>query len=260
MSGVAWAGCGREWGVLVTADTRRVPLWLWPGGLGAAAAACAAIVTVSGGPVRFAAGLVLALCLPGSLGVLVLRRDTGRDGVFVAALVVPLSIAATAAVGLLVAAAGWSFRPAVVGWLLAAVCLALGVAAASTGPRAARPEPRAARASRYWRYWWAALPALALTVVLVLQLGAATRQRTPDSYYTEFAIQPSGSVLVHSRERATTRFRYEVRVGGTVRQSAGFSLRPGERREFPLRLGPDERADVRLYRADGDEPYRRLTP
>ena len=74
------------------------------------------------------------------------------------------------------------------------------------------------------------------------------------------AIEPSGSVLVHSRERVTTRFRYELRVGGEVRHSAGFTLRPGERREFPLGLGPDERADVRLYRADEPAPYRRLTP
>jgi hypothetical protein len=110
------------------------------------------------------------------------------------------------------------------------------------------------------RHWWAALPALALTALLVVQLVAATRHRTPDSYYTEFAIEPSGTVLVHSRERAETRFRYEVRVGGAVRQSAGFTLRPGERREFPLALAPEERADVRLYRAGEDQPYRRLTP
>jgi hypothetical protein len=239
----------------MTGDTRQAAPWLWPGGLGMAAVACAAIVTVAGGPARFAAGVVLALYLPGQLAALALRRGTGRDGVFGAALVVPLSIAVTAAVGLVVAAAGWPFRPAVVGWLLAAACQPLAVAAALA--RKGGPRPLAVRG---FRHWWAVLPALALTALLGVQLVAASRHRTPDSYYTEFAIQPSGSVLVHSRERATTRFRYEVRVDGSVRQSAGFTLRPGERREFPLGLRPDERADVRLYRADADEPYRRLTP
>jgi hypothetical protein len=252
----------------VTGDGRQASPWLWPGGLVAAAVVCAAIVTVAGGPVRFAAGVVLALYLPGQLATLALRHTTGRDGVFGAALVVPLSVAGTAAVGLVVAAAGWRFDPAVVGWLLAAVCLALAVTATlparrgAAWPRflAAWPRPLAARA---WRYWWAVLPVLALTALLGAQLVAAARHRAPDSYYTEFAVQPSGSVLVHSRERATTMFRYEVRVDGTVRQSAGFTLRPGERREFPLGLRPGERADVRLYRADADgadEPYRRLTP
>jgi hypothetical protein len=245
--------------------TPPVPPWLWPGGLAAAAVVCAAIVTVTGGPVRFAAGVVLALYLPGQLATLALRHTTGRDGVFAAALVVPLSVAATAVAGLVVAGAGWPFRPAVIGWLLAAICQPLGVAAAlaaKRGPAGTRPF-----ALRGLRNWWAVLPVLALTALLGAQLVATTRHRMPDSYYTEFAIQPSGSVLVHSRERATTRFRYEVRVDGTVRQSAGFTLRPGERREFPLGLRPGERADVRLYRADADdgtdpadEPYRRLTP
>jgi hypothetical protein len=241
----------------VTGAARQAPPWLLPGGLGAVAVACAAVVTVVGGPARFVTGAVLALYLPGQLAALALRRSIGRDGVFAAALVVPLSIAATAAVGLVVAAAGWPFRPAVVGWLLAAVCQPLALVAALTGKGGPRPL-----AVRGLRHWWAALPVLALTALLGVQLVAASRHRTPDSYYTEFGIQPSGSVLVHSRERATTRFRYEVRVGGAVRQSAGFTLRPGERREFPLDLGPGERADVRLYRADADadEPYRRLTP
>jgi hypothetical protein len=233
-----------------------MPPWLWPAGLGAAAMACAAIVTWTGGPVRFAAGAVLALYLPGQLAVLALRRTTGRDAVVGAALVVPLSIAATAVVGLVMAGAGWPFEPGPVAWWLAAACvpLALGSAWARWGARVRPvtvPNPR---------HWWAAVPALALTALLAVQVVAATRHRAPDSYYTEFAVEPSGSVLVHSRERATTRFRYEVRVGGEVRRSAGFTLRPGERREFPLGLGPDERADVRLYRADEQTPYRRLTP
>ena len=248
----------------VTRVAGRAPVaaWHWPAGLGAGAAACATVVSFVGGPARFAAGAVLALYLPGQLAVLAMRRATGRDGVLAATLVVPLSIAATAAVGFVVAAAGLRFEPAVVGWLLVAVCLPLAVAAALARRRGPQPPPgpQPARVPgvRALRHWWAALPALALTALLVVQLVAATR--TPDSYYTEFAIEPSGTVLVHSRERAETRFRYEVRVGGAVRQSAGFTLRPGERREFPLALAPEERADVRLYRAGEDQPYRRLTP
>jgi hypothetical protein len=233
-----------------------VPPWLWPAGLGAGAVACAAIVSSAGGPVRFAAGAVLALYLPGQLMVLALRRTTGRDAVFGAALVVPLSIAASAILGLVVAGAGWAFEPAPVGWSLAAVCVPLA-AVAAWARRGARGRPIPVPAPRHW---WAAIPVVALTALLAVQIVAAHRHRTPDSYYTEFAVEPSGSVLVHSRERATTRFRYEVRVGGEVRQSSGFTLRPGERREFPLSLGPDERADVRLYRADESAPYRRLTP
>jgi hypothetical protein len=190
------------------------------------------------------------------LAVLALRRTTGRDAVAGAALVVPLSIAVAAVVGLVMAGAGRPFEPGTVGWMLAAVCVPLAFGSA-WARRGGRPRPVTVPSLRHW---WAAVPALALTALLAVQIVAAARHRPPDSYYTEFAIEPSGSVLVHSRERVTTRFRYEVRVGGEVRRSAGFTLRPGERREFPLALGPDERADVRLYRADEQTPYRRLTP
>lgn len=234
------------------------PSWVWPAGLGAASVACAVTVTVVGGPVRFAAGVLLALYLPGQTAVLALRPAIGRDAVFGTALAVPLSIATTAAVGLLLAGAGWGFEPRLIGWLLAGFCVPLSVVAAlgSRGGRALRWSLR----PRTARHWWAALPALALTAFLAVQVVAATRNRAADSYFTEFALSGSGSVLVHSRERGTTRYRYEVRVGGGVRQSAGFTLRPGERREFRLDLSPDERGDVRLYRADDQSPYRRLTP
>jgi uncharacterized membrane protein len=234
------------------------PSWAWPVGLVTAAVACALTVTLAGGPARFAAGAVLALYLPGHALVLALRRVTGRDGVFGASLVVPLSIGVTAAVGLVLAAGGRPFEPAVVGWPLAVICAALAAVAAVAGDRGA--TPRRPLPTTGLRYWWAALPVLALTGLLAVQVVMAVRHPSPDPSYTEFALDPSGSVLVHSHERATTRFRYEVRVGDAVRRSAGFTLRPGERREFPLNLGPHERADVRLYRADERTPYRRLTP
>lgn len=105
--------------------------------------------------------------------------------------------------------------------------------------------------------WWAAVPVVGLTALLVVQVVAANRHRTADSYYTEFALDGSNAVLVYSRERTPVRFRIETRVDGAVRHSIAFELRPGEERVFaPVATGA--RVEVRLYRAGQQDPYRRL--
>jgi hypothetical protein len=114
-----------------------------------------------------------------------------------------------------------------------------------------RPHPR-------WR-WLAAAPAVALGVVLAVQLHG---YRAAGSWYTELAVVgetgSGATVVVHSRERHTTGFRYETRAGGAVVQTARFSLAPGERREFTVSRADRGRVEVRLYRADDRTPYRYL--
>jgi uncharacterized membrane protein len=251
------------------------------------AAACAVVIAVAAGPARFVAGALLALCLPGLLAADALARGAGPDArpdrVLGATLVVPLSIAATAIAGLVAAATGWGFRPGPVAALLAAECVALGVVAA--WPRRAAPlaapaapattEPATRRGRPDLRAVVAAAPVAALTAVLAVAVVATARHRTADSYYTEFAVEPSGSgrgeawpqvfVVVHSRERAPTRFRIDIRVDGVVNRSVAFTLRPGERQVVPVHSGstvdsgPAGGAEARLYRADETAPYRRLT-
>ena len=109
------------------------------------------------------------------------------------------------------------------------------------------------------------MPVVALTGVLGWHLAGAYHARPPDSYYTEFAVEPatgSGtgvSVVVHSREQAALAFRFEARVGDVVERSDRFLLRPGERRVFPVPASGAGRVELRLYRADRSTPYRRLT-
>ncbi|WP_203933017.1 DUF1616 domain-containing protein [Virgisporangium ochraceum] len=227
--------------------------------------ACAVVVAVAPGPARFAAGLLLALVLPGWLAIAALYGRHRPDPVLAATLVGPLSFVLTAAAGLTVAGFGWGFRPDVVGTLLAVGCVVMCAIAmlrrrhARTGPAvgAATPQPTRGGVPGVARVWWAAVPVLGLTVLLLTQVVTATRHRTADSYYTEFGLDASGAVVVHSAESTPTRFRLETYVDGALRRSAGFELRPGERRVFPTVEG-GTRVEIRLYRADHPEPYRRL--
>jgi hypothetical protein len=205
------------------------------------------------GPAQFVAGLVLSMYLPGRLAVAVLLPEADRY--LRLTLTFALSLAATALVGLVVAATRTGFAPAHVANGLAGLCVLLAVAAAvgEQGSPAAAP-PRAS---------WAALPAVVLTVVLVAQLVAATRHRGPDSYYTQLALVPAGTggsatVEVYSRERDAVGFRYEERAGGAVLRAVDFMLLPGERRTFELSTSDGTRKEVLLFRDGQRAPYRRL--
>jgi hypothetical protein len=248
--------------------TRRRCTW----GLAAAAVLAVVLCVAAPGPVRVPAGLLLCCYLPGRLAVEALfppaSTATGStatpstvDGYLRTVLSVALSLVVTMAVGLAVVLMHAGLRTVPVCAGLLAACLVLGVAAYARGdqPLPVRwPDRHTAS-----RYILASLPALLLTIVLVIQVLAVARYRSADSEYTQLAAQPSGDggqvAVIRSHERHPVDFRYEQLVdGGTVR-SAWFTLRPGQAVEYPL-SGPAGHIEVLLYRAGQTSPYRRLLP
>jgi hypothetical protein len=210
------------------------------------------------GAIRIAAGLVLSLYLPGALAVAALFRRR-VDPCLRVVLSVALSLATTMLVGLVVASTRLGFGAGTVWAGLLAMCVPLGVVTVIRRPskRLARFTPRIR-----WRHVLAGAPALALTVLLVVAIAAATRYRSTDSYYTELAAHRSGSatvVVVASHERHSVRYRYEERADGGVSRTERFALRPGQRVQFAV-SGPTGHVEVMLYRDDVSGPYRRLKP
>jgi O-antigen/teichoic acid export membrane protein len=245
---------------------------------------------------RVVAGLVLCCYLPGRLAVgLLLPRlggaahggaahgaeaGSGRagsgDGILGATLTLALSLVATMLVGLGITATG--HRPdalgVAAGQLGACVLLAAAwYARARRGGRAGRPSvpapgggpPAGGVPVRHVsvRQWLAAAPAVLLTALLLAQVAGAARDRTPESYFTELAVERTGNdpplVVVHSHEREPTDFRVEQRVAGRPVAAAAFWLRPEERAEFVVAASPAGHIEVRLYRSDQAAVYRRVT-
>src|SRR4051812_37557785 len=89
----------------------------------AVAALCGVLALVAPAPVRFGAGVLLALYLPGRLAVLALLP--GRPGLLGHVLTVPLSLAVCALVGFSLAGTRAGFHPPLVVGALVASCLAL---------------------------------------------------------------------------------------------------------------------------------------
>jgi hypothetical protein len=184
-------------------------------------------------------------------------------------LVNTLSLAATTTVGLAVAASGAGFRPLPVGGALVAMCLVLeGVAFVRRNPVPALPgsSPYLRRARLVpWPVAFASIPALVLTLLLVVQVAGAARYRSADSYYTQLSLEPArapgaaASVVVSNRERTVSAYRYEERIGGTLLRTRYFTLEPGEARTLAAPSRPaDAHVEVRLYRAGESTPYRWL--
>ena len=226
----------------------------------ALACLCASATVAFTGPVRTVSGLMLALFLPGRLAVDALFQRRGDvDRWLRAVLTVVLSLITVMAVGLTIGLARLGFGAATVaiGLLIACVAIAAPTLMRRHPESMTRPRLRLRRFSS--RYALAALPAAALTVLLIVQIAAATHRRGPDSYYTELGLGPSATVTVHSLEKGATSYRYVVRSGGSVRASVRFSLRPGEHRTFILPSSPSAgRLDVLLYTGTHSAPYRRL--
>jgi hypothetical protein len=222
-----------------------------------AAAGCALLVGTAGGVLRFVAGLLLTTALPGGLAVtLVTTRFRGDRRLWNAALVVPLSLAVSALAGALIAVSGVGFRPATVASALLVCCLLVGAVALVRNRDGAKVS---------WRWpvvrptaVLAAVPVLALTALLAVWVVAATHDRNAESYYTELAAESTTSILVHSHERATMRFRLETTVDGEWRDSAEFTLGPGESTRFSVAAGGGH-ARARLYVAGHSTPYRQIT-
>jgi hypothetical protein len=180
-----------------------------------------------------------------------------------------LSLAIAMLVGLAIAVSGGQIDAAAVAAGLFAVCVPLAGGWAVRARRGSAPEPAVngthppARRPGAALRWLAAVPAVLLTVLLVVQVVAVARYRTPDSYYTELSAGPARAdvwvVVAHSRERTTVRFRFEETVDGSTVSTTEFWLSPGGRMEFAVARREAGRVEVRLYRAGEGPAYRRLT-
>jgi hypothetical protein len=228
--------------------------------------ACAAVVLLTGGGARFAAGLVLGLYLPGRLAVLALF-GRAADRVLAAVLTVALSLGAAMLVGLGAAATG-RLEPAWVAVGLACLCLVFGGVALVRADAHADEElaadgdgePDPDRPRWRWRYGLAALPVAALTALLVVQIGLAVRHRTVDSYYTELSVDPGRPVVtVRSFERDVIEYRYEERVDGLLVRASRFTLAPGQRADVTVSGDESARVELLLFRGDESTPYRRVS-
>jgi hypothetical protein len=216
-----------------------------------AASMCTAIVSLVGGPARFAAGLVLALVIPARLAVLALVADLDPERRLLrVTLAVPLGLAVCTVAGAAVALVHRGFDPARSALALLLACVVLAVVAlirSHPSPVYSLPVSRLVVLCT--------LPALVLTGFAVWR--AATIAREPGPAYTEFAADSANSVEVRSHERATRRFRLETSVDGQVSETAEFDLRPGESARFVVADGASVRA--RLYVSGQAAPYRELS-
>jgi len=218
-----------------------------------AASVCTAVVSLvggpAGGPVRFAAGLVLALVVPARLAVLALFADRDPERLFLRlTLAVPLGLAVCAVAGALVAV---GFDPSRSALVLLLACVVLAVVAFLRAPASAPVW----RPSLSWAVVLCAVPALVLTGFVAWRV--AVFAGAPGPAYTEFAVDSANSLEVRSHERATRRFRLETSVDGQVSETAEFDLRPGETARFLVTGGGSVRA--RLYVAGQASPYRELS-
>jgi Protein of unknown function (DUF1616) len=221
----------------------------------AVAALCAVLVGTTGGAVRLVAGLVLCLYLPGRLAVEALFPCL--DPVLRVVLAAALSLGTTMAVGLAVAASGLGFRAGTVAGALFGCCLLF---AAGTWRHRGLRRGRMPTLPRPGWHWLAAVPAVLLGILLVVQVGAAARYQP--ARYTELALVQetplAATVAVDSREAGPVGYRYEERADGVVRHTVRFALAPGQRRQFAVSRAGAGRIEVRLYRGDDGTPYRYL--
>jgi hypothetical protein len=231
---------------------------------------CSALVAIGWEPTRAVGGALLACYLPGRLALGVLRRPDARsDPALDQVVAVGLSLVATMLLGAVAATFGLGFTGSRMALLSAALSAALGLAALGrTGPGrvpAAAARSRPAGASMWFRPWvaLAALPAIALTTVLAVQVTAYVRHRPAASVYTELSVMAVGGpemVRVESRERSSVSFRCDQRLDGVLMRQDRFTLEPGRSILLPLTRSGAGRVEVLLFRGTEASAYRRLIP
>jgi len=223
---------------------------------------CSAAVATGWEPARAVGGVLLACYLPGRLAVGALRRPGARpDPALDLVLAVALSLVATMLLGAVAAGFGLGFTGGRMAVLSAAMSVALGLAAIGRTDTGGRTEPTGVPRRFAPRVALAAVPALALSAVLTVQVAAYIRHRPPDSYYTELSVVAVGgpaTVRVHSRERATETFRCEQRVDRVLVRQDRFVLSPGRSMTLPLAAAGTGRLEIRLFRGTETNAYRRL--
>lgn len=248
------------------------------------ALACSALVATGWEPARAVGGALLACYLPGRLALGVLRPPGARpDPALDLVLAVALSLVATMLLGAVAAGFGLGFTDSRMSLLSAALSAALGLAALGrtdpdlgdlgrtdlgrTGlgrtPAATAALTESTGVPRRFspRVALAAVPALALSAVLAVQVTAYIRHRPVDSYYTELSVVAVGgpaTVQVNSRERATQTFRCEQWSDGVLVRQDRFALRPGRSILLPVAPAGAGRIEIRLFRGTQASAYRRL--
>lgn len=233
---------------------------------------CSALVAIGWEPTRAVGGALLACYLPGRLALDVLRRPGARsDPALDHVVAVGLSLVATMLLGAVAAAFGLGFTGGRMALLSAALSSALGLAALGrTGPGRAPATAAAvpsgpAGAPTWFRPWvaLAALPAIALSAVLAVQVTAYVRDRPGASFYTELSVVAVGDpamVRVESRERSSESFRCDQRLDGVLIRQDRFTLEPGRSILLPLTRSGAGRVEILLFRGAEASAYRRLIP
>jgi hypothetical protein len=235
------------------------------------ALACSALVATGWEPARAIGGALLACYLPGRLALGALRQPGARfDPALDHVLAVGLSIVATMLLGAVAAGFGLGFTGRRMALLSAALSAALGFAALGRTGLGRRPvatdrtAPAGPGGAPRWFSPWvalAALPALALSAVLAVQVTAHIRHRPANSYYTELSVVAVGgspTVQVHSLERSPENFRCEQRLDSVLVRQDRFALRPGRRILLPVTAAGAGRVEIRLFRGTEASAYRRL--
>ena len=237
---------------------------------------CSALVATGWQPARAVGGVLLACYLPGRLALGALRRPGDRsDHALHHALAVALSLVATMLLGALAAGLGIGFAGSRMALLSAALSTVLGLAAlrrtnpdpdpdgTASAPTATSAPMEPTGMPRLFSPWvaLAALPALALSAVLAVQVTAYVRHRPADSHYTELSVVAVGgqsTVQVNSREHGTENFRCEQRRDGVLVRQDRFTLRPGRSIQLPVTAAGAGRVEIKLFRGTEANAYRRL--
>jgi O-antigen/teichoic acid export membrane protein len=237
------------------------------------ALACSALVATGREPARAIGGALLACYLPGRLALGGLRRPGTRpDPALDHTLAVALSLVTTMLLGAFAAGFGLGFTGSRMALLSGALSAVLGLIALrrtdlDSGGLGRTPTATATTDSTGVSRWLspsvalAAVPALALSAVLAVQVAAYTRHRPADSYYTELSVVAVGgltTVRVDSRERSAESFRCEQRLHGVLVRQDRFALRPGRSILLPVTQGGPGRVEILLFRGTDANTYRRL--
>ena len=227
---------------------------------------CSALVATGWQPAQAVGGALLACYLPGRLALGALRGQGERaDDALEHALAVALSLVATMLLGAVAAGFGLGFAGSWMALLSAALSAALGLAALRRTDPDLEPDARTESTGtpRSFSPWvaLAALPAVALSAVLAVQVTTYIRHRPADSYYTELsvvAVDGRSTVQVHSREHTTENFRCEQRRDGVLVRQDRFTLGPGGGIQLPVTPAGIGRVEIKLFRGTETNAYRRL--
>ena len=255
----------------------------------------APLALLATGPLRIALGLLFVLFFPGyTLIAALFPRKGALDGIERLALSLGLSIAVVPLIGLVLNYTPWGIRLSPILFSLLGFILAMA-AVALFRRRRLLPEERfgvdfkggLSQLSLGWQNQGRGDRVLTVLLAVAIlgalsSLGYAVLTPKVGERFTEFYIlgsegkaadYPSKAILGQSglvivgivnQEHEAIVYRVEVGIDGeTVNEKGPIALEHGEKWEqqvsfVPIRAGPEQRVEFRLYRTDESEPYRTL--